>query len=301
QAELPDERAERGANRDRGENPRTAIEPHRKAGQDKSDRKEADHRGRAIGNVTRELGKADDLHVGRVRHIFVTQIRFEPFCDFEIVEAFLRLRIEVQKLGADHRAAEIRRDETADKVGAQRVLENRVNIFRRTGKVGRDNVARFKPFFRNRNETRVRRPERCHRVTGDAGDIEEILRDVVQLVEEVTLENVAFLVLENNKDAVTATETLGILEEGFDIGVANRQHLREARIHAELRSKKAHHKREGQQKDQDRRTQTEYEIFNTLQNNLPVGSAPFCKLSASKVFTLRPELRLFFSFSSANG
>jgi len=83
--------------------------------------------------------------------------------------------------------------------------------------------------------------------------------------------------------------------------VANRQHLREARIHAELRSKKAHHKREGQQKDQDRRTQTEYEIFNTLQNNLPVGSAPFCKLSASKVFTLRPELRLFFSFSSANG
>jgi hypothetical protein len=57
--------------------------------------------------------------------------------------------------------------------------------------------------------------------------------------------------------------------------VADREHLREAGIHFQLGCEHAHDHREAEKGQQDDGAQTEHEIFNTLQNNLPLGSHSF--------------------------
>ncbi len=60
--------------------------------------------------------------------------------------------------------------------------------------------------------------------------------------------------------------------------MADGQHLGEAGIHLELGGEVTHHQGKKEQNNKYRQTQAEYEIFNTLQNNLPFsGRAVFLR------------------------
>jgi hypothetical protein len=59
--------------------------------------------------------------------------------------------------------------------------------------------------------------------------------------------------------------------------MADRQHLGEAGVHLELGREETHDEGKKEKDDEYRQTQAEYEIFQTVQNNLPLGRAVFLR------------------------
>ena len=150
------------------------------------------------------------------------------------VEALAGLRVVLHEGRDDHGRAVVVRDEPADPVGLAQVLAHHLQLLGRAREVRGDDVAAAEAVLDDLVVADVRREQRGDRAAVDALDVEDLLRDLAELLHELLLVDLAVGVLERDEHLVGAAEVRLVLQEGLHVLVLERDHLGECRLHAQL-------------------------------------------------------------------
>jgi len=120
----------------------------------KSDKKEQQHRTRAVGNIAYRFGEPDDGHVGRGILVFIAD-GFEFLGNRRIRKTLARLRVRVQQVGTDQRALQVVAHQAADQPGFLHIDGNGCQIRGGALERRRDYVAAGEAFLDHFDEPHV--------------------------------------------------------------------------------------------------------------------------------------------------
>ena len=183
--------------------------------------------------------------------------RLQRLGNAQIVELLPRGGIHLEELRADDGPGEIVGHQLADLARLDDVLADAGETFGGGLEIGRNDVAAGEAILDDFGVANVRREQGLDLGPVNPGQKEDVIRRVLEQLEEPGGEHVAFLRHEGDKHAIGAAEFALILRERADVGMLERQTLVEARVDVEMRGVPPHDHREQAEHDHQKSTVAE--------------------------------------------
>src|SRR6056297_1683889 len=288
-AELPDNGYGRADQRQDRQPYRSGIDRKQKRGDQERDAEVGNDPSSTIGDITDDLGKADDVH----RMLFVFELGpnlFELGGDLLVIDFFAGFRVGFEKVGPDHRTREIFSHQPSDLAGLDNVGTDPFHHLRRRRKIGRYHIPSGKAILYDFNETNVGREYRPYAGTVDARQQKDTVADLLECAKEFRREHVAVAVHERDQYSVGSAELLIELER-LHVLVIQRKLLLESRVDPQLGHVEGHQRGANQEDQQNQWADRKYRVCNSGLQPAPVTHNELHSLQPGSCCRLRLSLR----------
>ena len=224
EAQQPDHRNHGAAQGVKGERHRSVVDEQEHTGQDKRHSKIHQDARSTVGNVTRRLGKPNDVHT--VLLVLVASSDLLKRLRHRLkIEARSGLRVPLLKAGSHQGRTAVSRHNAPHPIRLGHIGSDLLDLLGPALEIGRNNVAASKPLLHHFGEADVGGEERCDGAALNPLNVEDLLGDLAQQIQAGLVIEIARFRSNSHQDSIRPSKGGLMLREDLHEGMVQRDHL----------------------------------------------------------------------------